>query len=51
MTEAGQQGDLTLVFQEVELTDRSATVPVQFQYSNFAQGPQGPSATPDPAQS
>jgi hypothetical protein len=43
-------GNLTLVFKEVELTDRSGTVPIQFQYSNFAQGPQGPTATPDPAQ-
>jgi hypothetical protein len=51
ITEAGQLGDLTLVFQQVELTDGSGTVPIQFQYSNFAQGPQGPSTTPDPVQS
>jgi hypothetical protein len=43
-------GNLTLIFKEVELTDRSGTVPIQFQYSNFAQGPQGPATTPDPAQ-
>jgi hypothetical protein len=51
ITEAGRLGTLTLVFQEVELTDQSGTVPIQFQYSNFAEGPQGPSQTPDPAQS
>lgn len=48
--EAGGLNDLSLVFQEVALTDGTGTVPVQFQYSNFAQGPQGPSTTPDPAQ-
>ena len=41
---------LTSVFQEVPLADGSGTVPIQFQYSNFAQGPQGPSSTPDPVQ-
>ena len=48
ISEAGQLGDLSLVFKEVPLTDGSGTVPIQFQYSNFAQGPQGPSKTPDP---
>jgi len=37
---------LTLVFQEVPLTDGSRTVPVQFQYSNAAEGPEGPIAQP-----
>jgi hypothetical protein len=39
---------LTQVFQEVELTDKSGTVPVQFQYSDAAHGPEGPRATPAP---
>jgi len=37
---------LTKVFQEVELTDKSGTVPVQFQYSDSAHGPEGPRPTP-----
>jgi hypothetical protein len=40
VSEAG--GHLTEVFQEVELTDNSGTVPVQFTYSNAAHGPEGP---------
>ena len=44
--EAGN--DLTLVFQEVELTSGQGTVPVQFQYSNHVHGPEGPVTTPDP---
>ncbi len=36
---------LTLVFQEVPLTDGSRTVPIQFQYSNAVHGPEGPRAT------
>lgn len=39
---------LSQVFQEVELTDKSGTVPVQFQYSDSAHGPEGPRATPAP---
>jgi hypothetical protein len=39
---------LTQVFQEVQLTDKSGTVPVQFQYSDAVHGPEGPRATPDP---
>jgi hypothetical protein len=42
VSEAG--GDLTLVFQEVELTDNSGTVPVQFMYSDAVHGPEGPIA-------
>jgi hypothetical protein len=37
---------LTLVFQEVPLTDGSGTVPVQFQYSDAVHGPEGPRTTP-----
>jgi hypothetical protein len=33
---------LSQVFQEVELTDKSGTVPVQFQYSDAVHGPEGP---------
>jgi hypothetical protein len=39
---------LTLVFQEVALPG-GGTAPVQFQYSNFAHGPEGPVPKPDPA--
>jgi hypothetical protein len=39
---------LTLVFQEVDLAD-GATAPVQFQYSNFAHGPEGPVPAPRPS--
>jgi hypothetical protein len=39
---------LSKVFQEVELTDKSGTVPVQFQYSDAVHGPEGPQAKPDP---
>jgi hypothetical protein len=42
VSEAG--GNLTEVFQEVELTDNSGTVPVQFMYSDSAHGPEGPIA-------
>jgi hypothetical protein len=38
---------LTLVFQEVPLTG-GGTAPVQFQYSNYVHGPEGPVPTPDP---
>jgi len=46
VSEAG--GDLTKVFQEVELTDNSGTVPVQFMYSDAVHGPEGPIANPNP---
>jgi hypothetical protein len=39
---------LTLVFQEVSLV-AGGTAPIQFQYSNFVHGPEGPVVTPDPA--
>jgi len=44
--EAGEGGDLSLVFQEVPLTSGSGTVPVQFQYSNAVHGPEGPIEEP-----
>jgi hypothetical protein len=37
---------LTKVFKEVPLTSGSGTVPVQFQYSNFVHGPEGPISQP-----
>jgi hypothetical protein len=42
--EAG--ADLAKVFQEVPLTIGGGTVPVQFQYSNAVQGPEGPIPKP-----
>jgi hypothetical protein len=39
-------GDLSTVFQEIELTDGTGTVPVQLMYSNAAHGPEGPIAEP-----
>lgn len=39
---------LTQVFQEVALTN-GGTAPVQFQYSDYVHGPEGPVAKPDPA--
>jgi len=39
---------LAQVFKEVKLTDGSGTVPVQFQYSDAAHGPEGPIKTPAP---
>jgi len=39
---------LTLVFQEVPLTNGNGTVPIQFQYSNAVHGPEGPIPQPDP---
>ena len=39
---------LSEVFQEVELTDNSGTVPVQFQYSDADHGPGEPRDTPAP---
>jgi hypothetical protein len=38
--------NLAKVFQEVSLSAGGGTVPVQFQYSNNAHGPEGPRATP-----
>jgi hypothetical protein len=38
---------LTEVFQQVAVAG-GGTAPVQFQYSNFEHGPQGPVSTPDP---
>jgi hypothetical protein len=46
VSEAG--GNLTEVFQQVELTDNSGTVPVQFMYSDTVHGPEGPIANPNP---
>jgi hypothetical protein len=46
VSEAG--GDLAKVFQEVELTDNSGKVPVQFMYSDAVHGPEGPIANPNP---
>jgi hypothetical protein len=44
MTEAGP--NLNLVMKEVNLSNGGGTVPVQFQYSNAVQGPEGPIASP-----
>jgi len=38
---------LSLVFQEVPLTNGNGTVPVQFQYSNAVKGPEGPTPNPE----
>jgi hypothetical protein len=38
---------LSLVFQEVRLTS-GGTAPIQFMYSNYVHGPEGPVATPRP---
>jgi hypothetical protein len=46
VSEAG--GNLSQVFQEVELADKSGTVPVQFMYSDAVHGPEGPIANPNP---
>jgi len=42
--EAGDAGNLGLVFKEVAVT--GGTAPVQFQYSNAVHGPEGPIAAP-----
>lgn len=39
---------LSEVFQEIELTDQSGTVPIQFQYSDADHGPGEPRDTPAP---
>jgi hypothetical protein len=38
---------LSQVFQEVPLTNGNGTVPVQFQYSNAVEGPEGPTPNPE----
>ena len=38
---------LSQVFQEVPLTNGKGTVPVQFQYSNAVEGPEGPTPKPE----
>jgi hypothetical protein len=42
--EAGRR--LSLVMREVQLTNGTGTIPVQFQYSNAVHGPEGPIAAP-----
>src|SRR5437667_7446448 len=42
-----ESNPLTLVFQEVSLTNGDGTVPIQFQYSNAVHGPEGPTSKPD----
>lgn len=42
-------GDLSSVFKEVELADRSGTVPVQLMWSNTVHGPEGPVDAPEGA--
>jgi hypothetical protein len=44
ISEAGRR--LSLVMQQVQLTNGTGTVPVQFQYSNAVHGPEGPIAAP-----
>ena len=39
---------LGTIIKEVPLTDGSGVVPVQFQYSNYVHGPEGPIASPHP---
>lgn len=39
---------LSLVFQEIPLSSGAGTVPVQFQYSDFVHGPEGPVSSPRP---
>lgn len=40
--------NLLRVMQEVPLSDGSGNVPVQFQYSNFVHGPEGPASKARP---
>ena len=42
-------GDLSLVFQEVELANGSGSVPVQLMWSNAVHGPEGPVDSPEGA--
>jgi hypothetical protein len=44
ISEVGRR--LALVMREVQLTNGTGTVPVQFQYSNAVHGPEGPIAAP-----
>jgi len=37
---------LTQVFKQVKLTGKTTTIPIQFQYSNFVHGPEGPIKNP-----
>jgi hypothetical protein len=37
---------LTQVFKQIKLTGKTTTVPIQFQYSNFVHGPEGPIKNP-----
>ena len=37
---------LTQVFKQVKLTGKTTTIPMQFQYSNFVHGPEGPIKNP-----
>lgn len=46
MSEVGP--NLDEIMKEIELTDESGTVPVQFQYSNAVHGPEGPIPAPHP---
>ena len=43
-----EANSLSQVFKEVNLTDGSGTVPIQFQYSDAAHGPEGPRKTAAP---
>ena len=43
-----ESNPLTQVMQEITLADGSGRVPVQFQYSNFVHGPEGPITAPHP---
>jgi hypothetical protein len=45
---AGQQRDLTRVFQEVLSSTGGRRMPVQFLYSNAVHGAEGPIEEPDP---
>ncbi|MBV9179008.1 MAG: hypothetical protein JO297_18415 [Nitrososphaeraceae archaeon] len=44
-------GNLSTIVKEVQLTDGTGIVPVQFQYSNAVHGPEGPISTPHTAES
>jgi len=45
---AGQLGDLTLVFQEIQSSRGGRRLPVQFLYSDAVHGAEGPIEAPDP---
>jgi len=44
---AGEEGNLGLVFQEVENAQKTRTIPIQFMYSNTVHGAEGPINTRD----